>query len=171
MMKINDVLLYLAKYANEKSTSKYSCLHIGDIKALLNPDSSTVTNLFETDKFTIFIDTNDMFVDSFINNSGFKIGNTYTLNFGILSKRVDENELNLANTDSINNHDVESFYNEKLMELTNIIQCGFDYLKFTDEMSREIIELNFDNFEFDEEVFEINQWLYYKCNMEIVKIK
>ena len=168
-MKLNNILLYLAKYANEKSTSKYSCLEIGDIKALLSPESTITTNSFETDKFTIFIDTNDMFVDSFINNNGFKIGNTYTLNFGILSKRVDENELNLANTDSINNYTVSEFYNEKLMELTNIIQCGFDYFKFTDEMSREIIELSFDNFKFDEEVFEINQWLYYKCNMELVK--
>lgn len=170
-MKLNNILLYLAKYANEKSVDKYSCLEIGDIKALLSPESTITTNSFETDKFAIFIDTNDMFVDSFIDNSGFKTGNTYTLNFGILSKRVDENELNLANIDSINNYAVSEFYNEKLMELTNIIQCGFDYFKFTDEMSREVIGLSFDNFEFDKEVFEINQWLYYRCTMELVKIK
>lgn len=171
MMKINDVLLYLSKYANEKSVDKYSCLEIGDVQALLSPDSAITTNSFEPDKFTIFIDTSTMFIDSFLNESGFKIGNTYTITFGILSKRIDGNVLNLATSDTINNHDVESFYNDKLMELTNILQCGFDFFKFSDEMIREIIGLSFDNFEFNKEIFEINQWLYYKCTMEIVKIK
>lgn len=170
-MKLNDVLLYLAKYGNEKSVEKYSCLEIGDIQALLSPDSSITTNSFDPDKFTIFIDTSTMFVDSFLNESGFKIGNTYTLNFGILSKRIDENALNLATVDSINKHDISEFYNEKLTDLTNILQCGFDFFKFSDDMIREVIGLTFDNFEFNKEMFEINQWLYYKCRMELIKIK
>ena len=171
MNKLDKMLLNLSKCANDKLNNEYKDLVFGDINGLLSPTEDVSSIEYNPAQFTIFLDTSVLKRNSFYNDRGFKIGNTYTLNYGILSKRIDENELNLIENRKSLTYNVVSFYLDKLTELTDTIQCWFYLAKRDGEIRREIIKLSFDDFEIDYSIFEIHNWIYCKCTLEITLIK
>lgn len=170
---MKEIIIKLIQYAIDSGYfADITNCDFGDIEGVLAPDNNIFTNKYKTGEFTVFCNTNGLKRNAFYNNNGFRVGTTYEFEIGLLSKRIDGNSLNLITSNDELNFEVESFYHNKLMDLLDYIQCGFDNLKLPNTINFEILELESgDNYELDTYIFNINQWIYYKSTITITLLK